>query len=356
MRPIVFFSRSLPERKREKSRLILQQFNPHMVVASHESDPAISLIVFNPKTELGLKRRPDCMAVTYDSLRQMQAGHIDPFTFTPPDKIVRNLALMNASVAFVNTQSTKRLISLVRSMCGTVDESVLPSTSYVITDDKTATQTYSVPLVHTTWIEALVKNPSQRHTPYLLPLRPSNSLSQQKPIPRFGPINPLTLTQAGKHPRRAIDVCLSQTRIPTAFLASPVRPSLRLERVEPRCSAAAAEVEDRPVTPETPKGLRPVPEATEKLSPTLRRLCTALMAPPIKLTEPKVPSSPRSIEELSRFTQAVNDEDDKVEFDIGYEQPAEGGYAARGSQEKDPLLDLFRASQTFSQTPRDEWP
>jgi hypothetical protein len=274
----------------------------------------------------------------------MLAQGLDPFAFRRPFRTVLNLALIDQSVAFVGTRAAERLGSLVRAMCGTVDEAVLPSTSIVITDSRSSAEKYSAPLVHSTWVEALMKNPAQSYLPYVLSLRPAAALSQPKrPAPRFGPVRPLKLAEAGKRPSRAIDASLSQARIQTAFLASPVRP-LPLEVPRPQCTVAA-DVESRPVTPETPK----------VLSPTLMRLCTALMLSPTKATEQRVPSSPRSIEELSCFTQAIDDDEEELEFDIAYGQTAEGGPAARSSQERDPLLDLFRASQTFSQTPRDEW-
>jgi hypothetical protein len=56
-----------------------------------------------------------------------------------------------------------------------------------------------------------------------------------------------------------------------------------------------------------------------------------------------------SIDELNKFTQAIGDDDDEVRFDVAYDEAADGGDASRMGKDRDLLLDLFRASQSFSQ-------
>jgi hypothetical protein len=336
---LVYISTSLSEDKFRKSQKLLESFDPQMRLARRADDSGVSLIVFNPKTELSIKRRPDCLSVTHQSLKQMKTRHLNPFTFSSPSKTILNLSLMNLTIAFVNIRSSGRLTFLVQAMCGTVSDSIESSTDFVITDDKNATQSHPMPVVHSSWLEALKTNPTKLPNSYFVPIQSQNTFSQPSK-PSFGPLNPLKLTEVPKpRPKRAIDISLSQARIQTAFFASPPRQSLRLE---PAVSQWGVGDPPGRITPETP--------TKSASSPRLMRACKALMESPIRTPESKVPPpTPLSIDELNQFTQALND-DDEVQFDIAYDEENDNSFTHGASQGRDPLLDLFRSSQSQSQT------
>jgi hypothetical protein len=332
--PTVCLSRSLSKGAQRRIHDLLLSFDPNIRFAQRENEPGISLIVFNPRTELAIKRRPDCLAVTHQSLKEMKQRRLDPFSFSLASKTVLNLALMGVSVAFVNIRSSHRLRSLVSAMCGTVDDSVTASTNFVITDDRSAGQCYAVPVVHASWLEVLMKDSKKPPDSFMVPLQ--RQLSQPKQTTRG--INPLKLEEEVR-PQRPVDISLSQTRIQSAFFASPLRQRQDREGVaQSQCALSVGErmPTEEKVTPETP-------------SPRLMKVCAALMSAPLKPARTKIQHSPISIAELDQFTQALDDDEEDVLFHIEYDQRGDERYIETKSQERDPLLDLFRGSQTWSQ-------
>jgi hypothetical protein len=320
MTHIAFLSRSLKPKQHSRVKQVLQFYDHNVQFTTNPRAPDLSLIVID-RVEIDADHRKDCLAVTSNCLAQMKSRGINPFIFRSYSPSLKNLFLFGYSFALHNIRKNSKLAARVAQMGGQVKAST-GGVAFILTFDRSDKQTFSVPLVHTSWINCLWNaDEFKSHKSFMVPLHK----------PQFGRIPPLTL------------VSVSCPDAPPPLIQRSQRPaSLFLV-----CHQALRS------TPPSPQGAQSQGttsvDTPKLLSPDLMKVCDSLIAAAERRGDPTGSHTRISIDELNQFSQILQaDEEDQICVNIGYEKPA-GGTGQKPPPGEDPLLEMFACTQSFGQ-------
>ena len=350
-RRLVYLSRLLSDKEKPLVEAILSEFAQNIEYTTNQSHPDLALRVINTSSEFGCRMNSVCLSVALSCLQDMKRKKINPFEFQTSSNVLKNLSLYQQRLflSLKDTKHEKRLQTLIGAMGGTVVCSE-EDADFVITDDGRRQQNEKKNVVHSSWIDALMKRyktPTHFKVPLSLSMQPSSqrlALTQVPQVPQVKSVRSMNnpITRAFKASPHVVKARESMFELEVSAKSSQsTRPSQEEDLME--MFAQDEEILEVKTQPErkSPKVESPPtysPSQGAADSPRLNRLCEKIMrvsAKPAKQTISKL-----SFDDLVMFSQNFRDDDDqRCSFDVKYDIDCDDPIDASG--DKDPLLDFF---------------